>query len=78
MIWRSDGPKTSWGYYQDYLGDVFGTKIKKKISSILRKNPKGTVLRKKWPKRKFRPIFKFGPKIERTRPVEYVDANMGS
>ena len=24
------------------------------------------------------PIFKFGPKIEWTRPVEYVDANMAS
>ena len=23
-------------------------------------------------------IFKFGPKIEWTRPVEYVDANMAS
>ena len=29
----------------------------------------------KW---KWRPIFKFGPKIEWTRPVEYVDANMAS
>ena len=27
---------------------------------------------------KWRPIFKFGPKIEWTRPVEYVDANMAS
>ena len=24
------------------------------------------------------PIFKFGPKIEWTRPVEYVDVNMAS
>ena len=26
----------------------------------------------------WRPIFKFGPKIEWTCPVEYVDANMAS
>ena len=47
MILRSDGPKTCWGYYQDYLGQVFGTKILKKIPSIFSKNPKGIVLRKK-------------------------------
>ena len=78
MIRRSDGLKTSWGYNQDYLGHVFGTKIKKKIPSIFSKNPKGIVLRKKWPKRKWRPIFKFGQKIEWMRPVEYADANMAS
>ena len=42
-----DGPKTCWGYYQDYLGQVFGTKIQKKIPSIFSKNPKGIALRKK-------------------------------
>ena len=47
MIRHSDGPKTCWGYYQDYLGDVFETKIWKKIPSIFSKNPKGIVLRKK-------------------------------
>ena len=78
MIWRLDGPKTCWGYYQDYLGQVFGAKIKKKIPLIFSKNPKGIVLRKKWPKWKWLPIFKFGPKIEWTRPIEYVDANMAS
>ena len=30
------------------------------------------------PKWKWRLIFKFGPKTEWTRPVEYVDANMAS
>ena len=33
---------------------------------------------KKWPKQKWQLIFKFGPKIELTHPVEYVDANMAS
>ena len=33
---------------------------------------------KKQPKQKSRKIFKFGPRIEWTRPVEYVDANMAS
>ena len=78
MIRHSDGPKTCWGYYQDYLGQVFGTKSEKKIPSIFNKNPKAIVLRKKYPKRKWQPIFKFGPKIEWTCPVEYVDANMAS
>ena len=79
MIRRSDGPKTYWGYYQDYLVQIFGKKIQKKIPSIFSKNPKGIAYgEKKWPKRKWRPIFKFGPKIEWTRPVEYVDANMAS
>ena len=47
MIRRSDGLKTFWGYNQDYLGQVFITKIRKKIPSIFSKNPKGIVLRKK-------------------------------
>ena len=34
--------------------------------------------KKKWPKQKWRPILKFGPKIEWTCPVEYVDANVAS
>ena len=76
MIRRSDGPKTCWGYYQDYLGQVFATKIRKKIPSIFSKNPKGIVLRKKMAETEVA-IFKFGPKIW-TRPVEYVDANMAS
>ena len=36
------------------------------------------MVKKKWPKRKWRPIFKFGKKIVWARPVEYVDANMVS
>ena len=47
MIRRSDGPKTYWGYYQDYLVQIFGKKITKKIPSIFSKNPKGIVWRKK-------------------------------
>ena len=47
MIRRSDGPKTYWGYYQDYLVQIFGKKIQKKIPSIFSKNPKGIVWRKK-------------------------------
>ena len=36
MIRRSDGPKTYWGYYQDYLVQIYEKKSKKKP----RKNPK--------------------------------------
>ena len=79
MIQRSDGPKTYWGYYQQYLVEISGKKIRKKIPSIFSKNHKGIQYgRKKWPKRKWRPIFKFGPKIEWTCPVEYVDENIAS
>ena len=45
-----------------------------KIPSIFSKNHKGI----EWPKKKWRPIFKFGPKIEYKCPVEYVDANMAN
>ena len=31
MIRRSDGPKTYWGYYQDYLEEISGKKIQKKF-----------------------------------------------
>ena len=78
MIRRSDGPKTYRGYYQDYLEEISGKKIQKKIPSIFSKNHKAIVWRKKYPKSKWRPIFKFGPKIECTCPVKYVDANMAS
>ena len=47
MIRLSDGPKTYWGYYQDYLVQIFGKKFKKKIQSIFSKNPKGIVWQKK-------------------------------
>ena len=77
MILSFDMPKTCWGYYQDYLGQVFGTKITKKIP-IFSKNPKGIALRKKMAETEVSENFKFGPKIEWTRPVEYVDANMAS
>ena len=40
MIRRSDGPKTYWGYYQDYLEEISGKKIPKKIPSIFSKNHK--------------------------------------
>ena len=32
MIRRSAGPKTYWGYYQDYLEGISGKNIKKKNS----------------------------------------------
>ena len=32
MIRCSDGPKSNWGYYQDYLVQIYGKKIQKKIS----------------------------------------------
>ena len=31
MIRRSDGPKTYWGYYQDYLVQIYEKKNPKKI-----------------------------------------------
>ena len=40
MIRRSDGPKTYRGYYQDYLEEISGKKIPKKIPSIFSKNHK--------------------------------------
>ena len=40
MIRRSDGPKTYRGYYQDYLEEISGKKIQKKIPSIFSKNHK--------------------------------------
>ena len=33
----SDGNKTYWGYYQDYLVQIDGKKIPKKIPSIFSK-----------------------------------------
>ena len=37
MIRCSDGPKSYWGYYQDYLVQIYGKKIIKKITSIFSK-----------------------------------------
>ena len=34
MIRHSDGPKTYWGYYQDYLVQIYEKKIQKKLTSI--------------------------------------------
>ena len=45
MIRRSDGPKTYWGSYQDYLVQIC-KKIPKKKFQRIRKNPKGIVWRK--------------------------------
>ena len=52
MIRRSDGGKAYWGYYQDYLEEISGKKIQKKIPSIFSKNHKAK-WRKKRPKRKW-------------------------
>ena len=44
MIQHSDGPKTYWGYYQDYLVQIYGKKIPQKLTSIFgqkSKFPKG-------------------------------------
>ena len=41
MIRYSDGPKAYWGYCQDYLVQIYGKKIQKKIPSIFSKNRKG-------------------------------------
>ena len=46
MIRYSDGPKTYWGYYQDYLVQIYGKKIPQKITSIFSKNRKAIVWRK--------------------------------
>ena len=35
------------------------------------------MVKKKWPKRKWWPIFIFGSKIQWTRVVEYVDVKYG-
>ena len=46
MIRCSNGPKTYWGYYQDYLVQIFGKKSKKScpwFSAKNRKFPKGIV-----------------------------------
>ena len=47
MIPSSDGPKTYWGYYQDFLVQIYGQKFLKKNPSIFSKNPKGIVMRNK-------------------------------
>ena len=47
MILSFDMPKICWGYYQDYLGQVFGSKIPQKNSIDFQQNPKIIVLRKK-------------------------------
>ena len=78
MIRRLDGPKTYWGYYQDYLVEIYGKKCKNKIPSIFSKNHKGIVWSKKISKTEVAADFQFGPKIEWTCPVEYVYANMAS
>ena len=46
MIRRSDGPKAYWGYYQDYLEEISGKKIQKKIPSIFSKNHKAIMAKK--------------------------------
>ena len=46
MTRHSDGPKTYWGYYQDYLVQIYGKKIPKNIPSIFSKNHKAVVWRK--------------------------------
>ena len=73
MTWLSDGPKTCWGYYQDYLVQIYGKKNGKKIPSIFSKNHKGI---KKMAETEVAPDFQIGPETEWTRPVEYVDVNM--
>ena len=78
MIRCSDGPKTYWGYYQDYVIQIYGKKIRKKIASIFSKNPKGIVWRKKMAETKVAADFQILSKIKWTHPVEYVDANMAS
>ena len=40
MIRRSDGPKTYWGYYQDYLVQIYEKKSKKNWPRFSAKNPK--------------------------------------
>ena len=50
MIRRSDGPKSYWGYYQDYLVQIYVNKSKKNSPRFSVKNqkfPRGIVLRKK-------------------------------
>ena len=50
MIRRSDGPKSYWRYYQDYLVQIYGKKSKKNSPGFSVKNekfPKGIVWRKK-------------------------------
>ena len=47
MIRHSDGPKAYWSYYQDYLEEISGKNIQKKIpsifSKIIRRNGEKTV-----------------------------------
>ena len=38
MIRRSDGPKTYWGYYQDYLVEIYEKKSKKNSPRFSAKN----------------------------------------
>ena len=40
MIRHSDGPKTYWGYYQDYLVQIYEKKSKKNWPRFSAKNPK--------------------------------------
>ena len=76
MIRRSDGPKSYWGYYQDYLVQISGKKIQKILTSIFGQKSKIPNGKKNWPKRRLEAMLKFWPKIECTRPVWYVEANM--
>ena len=39
MIGRSDSPKTYWGYYQDYLVEIYEKTSKKNLPRFSAKNP---------------------------------------
>ena len=52
MIRRSDGPKSYWGYYQDYLVQISGKKIQKILTSIFGQKSKIPNGKKNWPKRR--------------------------
>ena len=73
----SDGPKSYWGYYQDYLVQIYGKKKSKKNYIDFQQNSMTADMHSEnWPKWGWRAMFKFRPKIECTRPVQYVEANM--
>ena len=66
MIRRSDGPKTYWGYYQDYLEEISGKKIQKKFHRFSAKIIRLYSMAKKTAETQMAVIFEFGPKIECT------------
>ena len=78
MIRHSDGPKTYWGYCQDYLVQIYEKKsppqkfhrFSAKIVRVLYDEKMGEMA--------VAEMLKFGHKIEWTLPVEHVDANMAS